>query len=157
MFALPGASPLALPSAVVWHQRNRMEFCALGQKWDGAGAQQFPFNAKTTENGFLSVCPCGVVGMWSHMEHMQCVQGGILLLPAIPCTSWASLMEPAKMSLIHGDISVLTSRPLNYSLPSAYVIQGKPGECFPLCSCPLCWPFPLRHNAHRVFSLQKLD
>lgn len=84
MFALPGVSPPALPSAVVWHERNRAGFCALGQKWDGAGAQQLPFNAKTMKNGFLSVCPYSVVGMCSHIE--QCVQGGILLLPAIPCT-----------------------------------------------------------------------
>lgn len=97
------------------------------------------------ENGFLFVCPCGVVGMSSHMEFLHPVQGGPLLaelLPVNPCTV-LSISNETSQNVTYSQWHPYADLQTSQLFPSKFLCHAKTRGMSALCSCPLCRPFPL--------------
>lgn len=127
--------PLRLWHVLRFDTRGASVILCLGSKMALCWSTRAPFSYQNMKNGFVFVCPYGVAGICSHMEHLILPKEG----PA-PC--WASLMKPSECHLF-----TMTSLcwPSDLSIiPFPYVMQWKPEECLP--SAP--GPFPLRPNTH---------
>lgn len=138
--------PLRLCQMLRFDTRGTQCNSVLGSDMASCWSTAIPFGTKNMKNGLIPVCPYSV----RMCSHTLSKEG--LSVPVIPCTL-LSISYESSQNVTYSPWNLCDDPKTSQLFPSKFLCHARKSRGMsPLCSCPLCWPFP----SHMEFSAPKM-